>query len=333
MVAAVGAVPGMRVTFNLVPALVEQVEAYAARSDLGSTPRASGWPRPTRCRRRRRVVRTRGLSRPCADDDPAVSALRRTGGTCGRGARRSRPTICATCRSGRSSSGSIPTCSRPIRARGDWWGRGAGSTSTTRRRCAPSSSRCCAGWCRPIARRPTVATVELSTSPYFHPILPLLCDSAAHHAAHPTAPVAGSAVPASRGRGAAAPAGDRRRTNAGSAGPRPGSGRRRAACRIWRRPRSARAGLPVDGQRRGDPRRGPSSPTPLDPGAAMPAACAADPSRGGPRPVPRPRPVRPGRVHLSGLERRGRGGRLPGPGARGRPARRDARGRPTRWCR
>jgi alpha-amylase/alpha-mannosidase (GH57 family) len=31
--------------------------------------------------------------------------------------------------------------------------------------------------------------VELSTSPYFHPILPLLCDSAAHHAAHPTAPL------------------------------------------------------------------------------------------------------------------------------------------------
>ena len=29
--------------------------------------------------------------------------------------------------------------------------------------------------------------VELSTSPYFHPILPLLCDSAAHHAAHPGA--------------------------------------------------------------------------------------------------------------------------------------------------
>jgi alpha-amylase/alpha-mannosidase (GH57 family) len=31
--------------------------------------------------------------------------------------------------------------------------------------------------------------VELSTSPYFHPILPLLCDSSAHHAAHPAAPL------------------------------------------------------------------------------------------------------------------------------------------------
>ncbi len=31
--------------------------------------------------------------------------------------------------------------------------------------------------------------VELSTSPYYHPILPLLCDSAAHHEAHPGAPL------------------------------------------------------------------------------------------------------------------------------------------------
>ena len=31
--------------------------------------------------------------------------------------------------------------------------------------------------------------LELSTSPYFYPILPLLCDSAAHHEAHPGAPL------------------------------------------------------------------------------------------------------------------------------------------------
>ena len=31
--------------------------------------------------------------------------------------------------------------------------------------------------------------LELSTSPYFHPILPLLCDSSAHREAHPGAPV------------------------------------------------------------------------------------------------------------------------------------------------
>jgi alpha-amylase/alpha-mannosidase (GH57 family) len=31
--------------------------------------------------------------------------------------------------------------------------------------------------------------IELTTSPYYHPILPLLCDSAAHHEAHPGAPL------------------------------------------------------------------------------------------------------------------------------------------------
>jgi len=31
--------------------------------------------------------------------------------------------------------------------------------------------------------------VELSTTPYYHPILPLLCDSSAHHEAHPGAPL------------------------------------------------------------------------------------------------------------------------------------------------
>lgn len=31
--------------------------------------------------------------------------------------------------------------------------------------------------------------VELTTSPYYHPILPLLCDTAAHHEAHPGAPL------------------------------------------------------------------------------------------------------------------------------------------------
>jgi alpha-amylase/alpha-mannosidase (GH57 family) len=31
--------------------------------------------------------------------------------------------------------------------------------------------------------------IELATSPYFHPILPLLCDTEAHHEAHPEAPL------------------------------------------------------------------------------------------------------------------------------------------------
>jgi alpha-amylase/alpha-mannosidase (GH57 family) len=38
---------------------------------------------------------------------------------------------------------------------------------------------------RAAARGP----IELSTSPYYHPILPLLCDTEAHHEAHPGAPL------------------------------------------------------------------------------------------------------------------------------------------------
>jgi alpha-amylase/alpha-mannosidase (GH57 family) len=42
----------------------------------------------------------------------------------------------------------------------------------------------------PAYRRAAVrGQVELSTSPYYHPILPLLCDSEAHHEAHPGAPL------------------------------------------------------------------------------------------------------------------------------------------------
>jgi alpha-amylase/alpha-mannosidase (GH57 family) len=39
------------------------------------------------------------------------------------------------------------------------------------------------------ARAAARGQVELATSPYYHPILPLLCDSAAHHDAHPGAPL------------------------------------------------------------------------------------------------------------------------------------------------
>ena len=37
--------------------------------------------------------------------------------------------------------------------------------------------------------------VELSTSPFYHPILPLLCDSDVHLRAHPEARAAAAAVP------------------------------------------------------------------------------------------------------------------------------------------
>ena len=102
---------------------------------------------------------------------------------------------------------------------------------------------------RPRAR----GQVELSTSPFYHPILPLLCDSDAHLRAHPQARAAARAVRAARGCAAADRARDRaftrRRSAAGRAGmwPSEGSVSDEAVALI------ADAGLSVDCHRRGHP--------------------------------------------------------------------------------
>ena len=177
--------------------------------------------------------------------------------------------------------------------------------------------------------------VELSTSPYFHPILPLLCDSAAHHRAR-TRRRRCREPPfrASRGRRAAARARDRRAPRAGSACRPPGSGRRRAACRTRRRPRWREPGSAGWPATRTILARSPS-PAPLDAPAPLPARTrCATAGRGSPRAVPRPRAVGPDRVHLSelGAPRP----RRPTSSRRVREAgRRRRRGTasPTRWCR
>ena len=145
MVSAVRAVPGMRVTFNLVPSLVEQVEAYALErtwdrhlvvglAEAASVPAADAeWfvregfhaHAPTMIQPYPRYAELAAHARP-----------RR----CVRGRR-----LAAICRSGRSSPGSIPTSSAAMRGSAAWWGRGAISTSTTRPRCGRSSSRSCGG--------------------------------------------------------------------------------------------------------------------------------------------------------------------------------------------
>ena len=66
------------------------------------------------------------------------------------------------------------------KGRGYTRGRQARSWPSASRRCWPRSSP-------PIARAADEGRIELSTSPYYHPILPLLCDSDAHHEAHPGA--------------------------------------------------------------------------------------------------------------------------------------------------
>ena len=82
------------------------------------------------------------------------------------------------------------------------------------------------------------AQIELSTSPYYHPILPLLADTDAHHEAHPGAHAA-AALPPPRGRARPAVAARSCATRRSSAARRTASGPPRARSRTrwpgWRR--------------------------------------------------------------------------------------------------
>ena len=50
---------------------------------------------------------------------------------------------------------------------------------------ATSSSKSCAAWCPSTATAAARGQVELSTSPFYHPILPLLCDTDVYLRTHP----------------------------------------------------------------------------------------------------------------------------------------------------
>ncbi len=89
----------------------------------------------------------------------------------------SRPATCATCKCGSTSPGSIPLaferddCLRALRDKGRHFTRGRQGRPAGQAPGHPQarSSRCTASW-------PRAGQVELTTTPYFHPILPLLFD-------------------------------------------------------------------------------------------------------------------------------------------------------------
>lgn len=188
MVALAEAAAGMRLTFNLVPSLVEQVEAYAAERtwdrqlvlglrepatlDAGDTawfvregfhahPPTMIEPYPRYAELWRQAMDARPFDVAALRDlqvwqklawvDPDVAAV---------DAR-----VRALREKGRGFDEADKAALRAVEL-------------DVLRRVVP-------------AYRAAAATgrVELSCSPYFHPILPLLCDSAAHHDAHPGAPL------------------------------------------------------------------------------------------------------------------------------------------------
>ena len=188
MVALMREFPQMKLTFNLVPSLLVQLEAFAegrARDwhlELGLKPADA----LTESRARHHAVGI--FSRAARADDRSLSALCRAAAETrrGRGIHQpgfSRPAGVAQARVGRS------VLSRQRRAR-------AGARREAARLQRGRQRGVARGRARDTqARHPGYrdaadrGQVELSTSPFYHPILPLLCDTDIYLKTHPASGV------------------------------------------------------------------------------------------------------------------------------------------------
>ena len=331
MVAAVRAVPGMRATFNLVPSLVEQVEAYADErtwdrhlvlglADAETVAAAdAAWfvreafhahaptmivPYPRYAELATQALREAPVHRrrPARPAGVAEAGLDRSRGAGGRPA-------------GAAAGGEGPRLRRS---------RQAGAARPRARAAAPGGAGLSRG--RRRRRRRALHLAVLPPDPAVGVRLGgAPCRASGRHAA-------AAAVPASRGRGAAAAAGRDRRIERWFGVPPAGRlalrGQRVGSCGGGGGARR----FPVDGQRRGDPGAIPVA------GAAprrrpLPAARAGDAGRGSPRALPGPRACPTG----SGSPIRAGGPRTRWPTSSpgcARPAGSPPRmGSSTRWCR
>ena len=176
-------VPEFRCTINLVPSLLVQLEAYVdgatdthlrRLADAGRRPRARRRPLPAR-------QLLHGLRR---HDDPALSRAT-TSCTCSAASGSTRPSrpcagsasaTCATSRSGRTWPGSTRCSSRRTPSSPSSRPR-AGTTPRTRSSGCSTSSASCSRQIIPLHRKlADRGQVELTTTPFYHPILPLLLD-------------------------------------------------------------------------------------------------------------------------------------------------------------
>jgi len=188
MVALVDECPGMRATFNLVPSLVEQVEAYAqertwdrqlvlglrepgtldageaswfVREAFHAHPPTMIEPYPRYAELWRRHLSGQAFDLAALGDLQVLQKLAWVD-----------PDVAASDRR-----------VRRLVERGR--GFDAADRATLRAVELDVLRRIVPAWRAAAAR----GHVELACSPYFHPILPLLCDSAAHHDAFPGAPL------------------------------------------------------------------------------------------------------------------------------------------------
>ena len=198
MVRVLEETPAVHATFNLVPSLLDQVEAYAAGRCPGGPPAALGQQARggSSTRARSAASRCASSSRPT---DRLIDSLPRFARAAGtprprrgrRCARRPPPrTTSATCRCSPRWPGSTWSGSATIRWCARSSPRAAGSTRRTSAAWpSASASCCCRGGARVPARRPPAARSSSAPRPTTTRSCPLLCDTEAHHEAHPGAPL------------------------------------------------------------------------------------------------------------------------------------------------
>ena len=336
MVEILAETPEVHVTFNLVPSLLDQIEAYVSGEAREAELRARPRPRGSARRGREGLPPARRVHGPSGEPDRPLPPLRRAPGP--RVARAMTRPRCAWSR--RASAPRRPA--GPPGPRPSW----PGSTSSGRRgdpalraliakgrdyteddkRVLAERERALLAAVIPAYRRAAEqGRVELSASPYYHPILPLLCDSDVHREAHPGAYVprrfrhpedAADQIRRAIDRHTQVfgrpPVGNVAVRGIGFGGSGHGDGAR---------------GPALDGLRRGRPRaQHPAAPASRQPGHGpsrrppLPAVDSPHARRGDRDAVPRPDAERPHRVQLFGL---GSGACRPRPPRADPPHRRD----------
>ena len=240
MVALLREFPGVRATFNLVPSLLVQLEASP------QTARATGTSSSGSSRRRARPTRDIALhprellSRAAAAHDRHLPAL--CGAACPAG---------HCCRRRRPARGRAAFSADDLRDLQVWhklaWIDPFYLDGDPRVRALVAKGRDFSEDDKALLRAVELellntvipeyrdargaGQIELSTSPFYHPILPLLCDTDIYLRTHPDSRDAAAAVPASGRCGRTSSGGPWRVTSGCSAAGRSACGRRKGRCR------------------------------------------------------------------------------------------------------
>jgi alpha-amylase/alpha-mannosidase (GH57 family) len=190
--------PHVHVTFNLVPSLMDQIEAYAEGRVRDALQRL-GDKRPEDLDVGERVQALRGFF--MAHPQNLVSRFPRFADLLeSRGPRVDE----ASLRSAAERFSLQDLRDLQILAKLAWFdlgwqqrdpvlkelaGKGRGFSESDKARLGEREQALLAAVIPAYRRAAQSGQAELSTSPYYHPILPLLCDTESHHEAHPGAPV------------------------------------------------------------------------------------------------------------------------------------------------